>query len=287
VNSILNKEPVIRAEKSLKQFNPDLKVIVLEQTARTANDAASALGCKVGAIVKSLLFRAGDNFVLCLVSGDKRCSLNKLKKILIFTPFLFLIFSVTALRFIRNVELIPFNNLKFQVERNHDARILGHLPYNETSKEKLVLIEPNIEVHMDMRDSLLKMREEAKKDGIYLVFLSGYRSINLQDDIFYSLKSIRNQEAAERARVSAPPGYSEHSTGFAIDIGDATQRETDFETDFENTDTFRWLIKNAAKFHFKLSFNKDNKFIDYEPWHWRYEGSIEALKVFESSNRKL
>jgi len=190
------------------------------------------------------------------------------------------------LRFIRNVELIPLNNLKFQVERNHDARIFGHLPYNETPKDKLVLIEPNIEVHIDMRDSLLKMREEAKKDGIYLVFLSGFRSINLQNDIFYSLKSIRNQEAAERARVSAPPGYSEHSTGFAIDIGDATQRETDFETDFENTDAFRWLIKNAAKFHFKLSFNKDNKYIDYEPWHWRYEGSIEALKVFESSNRK-
>jgi len=226
----------------------------------------------------------------------KRTYLNNpnstlLKKLLIFSPFLFLIFSVAALRFIRNVELIPLYNLKFQVERNlernHDARILGHLPYNETPKEKLVLIEPNIEVHMDMHDSLLKMREEAKKDGIYLVFLSGYRSINLQNDIFYSLKSIRNQEAAERARVSAPPGYSEHSTGFAIDIGDATQRETDFETDFENTDAFRWLIKNAAKFHFKLSFKKDNKYIDYEPWHWRYEGSIEALKVFERSNRKL
>ena len=82
MNSILNKEPVLRAEKSLKQFNPDLKVIELEQTARTANDAATALGCKVGAIVKSLLFKAGENFVLCLVSGDKRCSLNKLKKIL-------------------------------------------------------------------------------------------------------------------------------------------------------------------------------------------------------------
>ena len=82
MNTILNKEPVLRAEKSLKQFNPDLKVIELEQTARTANDAATALGCKEGAIVKSLLFKAGDSFVLCLVSGDKRCSLNKLKNIL-------------------------------------------------------------------------------------------------------------------------------------------------------------------------------------------------------------
>ena len=85
----------------------------------------------------------------------------------------------------------------FQVDRNHDYRILGHLPYKEIPKEKLVLIEPNIEVHIDMRESLLKMREEAKKDGIYLVFLSGYRSINLQNNIFYSLKSIRNQDAAE------------------------------------------------------------------------------------------
>jgi len=209
-----------------------------------------------------------------------------LKKLLIFSPFLFFIFSIAALRLISNFELKSTNNLKFHDERYHDSRILGHLPYNEIPQEKLVLIEPNIKVHIDMRDSLLKMREEAKKDGIYLVFLSGYRSINLQNDIFFSLKSIRNQEAAERARVSAPPGYSEHSTGFAIDIGDATQRKTDFETDFENTDAFRWLKNNAAKFHFKLSFRKDNKYINYEPWHWRFEGSIEALKVFENSNRK-
>ena len=210
-----------------------------------------------------------------------------LKKILIFSPFLFLLFSLASLRLIRNIELGPFSVLNFQAEKNPERRILGHLPYEEIPKDKLVLIEPNIEVHIDMRDSLLNMREEAKKDGIYLVFLSGFRSINLQNEIFYSLKSFRNQVAAERARVSAPPGYSEHSTGFAIDIGDATQRETDFETEFENTDAFRWLIKNAAKFHFKLSFNKNNKYIDYEPWHWRYEGSIEALKVFETSNREL
>ena len=209
-----------------------------------------------------------------------------LKKLLIFSSFLLLIFSIAAFRLIRNLHTGLFGNLNFQVETNHDHRVLGHLPYKEIPREKLALIEPNIEVHIDMRDSLLKMREEAKEDGIHLVFLSGYRSINLQKDIFYSLKSIRNQEAAERARVSAPPGYSEHSTGFAIDIGDATQRETDFEIEFENTKAFKWLKNNSAKFHFKLSFKKDNKYIDYEPWHWRYEGSIEALKIFESSNRK-
>ena len=82
MNPILNKEPVKRVDKILNEFDSSLKIIVLEQTARTANDAATALGCKVGAIVKSLLFKAGENFILCLVSGDSKCSLNKLKKIL-------------------------------------------------------------------------------------------------------------------------------------------------------------------------------------------------------------
>ena len=77
----LNKEPVKRAKEALKKFNSEIKVIELEQTARTANDAANSLNTEVGSIVKSLLFRNEGNFFLCLVSGDKRCSLNKLKKI--------------------------------------------------------------------------------------------------------------------------------------------------------------------------------------------------------------
>ena len=83
MNSILNKEPVKRAEKALKEFDDNLYIECLEKTARTANDAATALRCKVGAIVKSLLFRTQSSFFLCLVSGDKKCSLNKLKKILV------------------------------------------------------------------------------------------------------------------------------------------------------------------------------------------------------------
>ena len=79
--SLLDKEPVKRVEKFLKGFDQSLEVIVLENSARTAKDAAIALDCDVGAIVKSLLLKTGDNFILCLVAGDKRCSINKLKKI--------------------------------------------------------------------------------------------------------------------------------------------------------------------------------------------------------------
>ena len=111
----------------------------------------------------------------------KRTYLNNpnsilIKKLLIFAPFLFFTFSIAALRLIGYMKLETANTLKFQFGRNHDGRILGHLPYNEIRSDKLVLIEPNIEVHMDMRDSLIKMREEAKKDGIYSVSYTHLRA---------------------------------------------------------------------------------------------------------------
>ena len=82
MEDLLNKELVQRVAKVLSNFDDSLKVEVLDSSARTAKDAAISLKCEVGAIVKSLLLRTDDNFILCLVSGDKRCSLNKIKKIL-------------------------------------------------------------------------------------------------------------------------------------------------------------------------------------------------------------
>ena len=78
--SLLNKEPVKRVERVLKKFDNNQKVLILETSARTALEAASSLGCEVGAIVKSLLFKAENKFILCLVSGDKKASLNRIKK---------------------------------------------------------------------------------------------------------------------------------------------------------------------------------------------------------------
>ena len=78
--TLLNKEPVKRVENILKEFDESLNVIVLENSARTALEAASSLGCEVGAIVKSLLFKTENSFILCLVAGDKRASLNSIKK---------------------------------------------------------------------------------------------------------------------------------------------------------------------------------------------------------------
>ena len=80
--SLLNKEAVKRAETALKEFDEKLSVISLTESARTAKEAASSLGCEVGAIVKSLLFKTNEDFILVLVAGDKKASLNKLKKLL-------------------------------------------------------------------------------------------------------------------------------------------------------------------------------------------------------------
>ena len=81
MNELLNKEPVKRVQKKLLEFDASYKVMVLASSARTAQEAAESLNTDVGSIVKSLLFKSENNFILCLVSGDRRCSLNKLKKI--------------------------------------------------------------------------------------------------------------------------------------------------------------------------------------------------------------
>ena len=82
MEDLLNKKPVKRVQEFITQFDSKLKILTLDTTARTAKDAAESLGCEVGAIVKSLVFKADDTFLICLVAGDKRCSLNKLKKVI-------------------------------------------------------------------------------------------------------------------------------------------------------------------------------------------------------------
>ena len=82
MQDLLNKESVKRVNQKLKEYNENLEIIVLESSARTAKDAADSLKTEVGSIIKSLFLRTQKSFLLCLVAGDKRCSLNKIKKIL-------------------------------------------------------------------------------------------------------------------------------------------------------------------------------------------------------------
>ena len=198
---------------------------------------------------------------------------------------IFLLLILVSL-FIRFINFIPLSTLVKTEFPKFGRTLLGHFPYEEVSKNELKSISPNLQVHQDMYEYVLQMKNDAEEDGIYLTFLSGFRSKRLQHEIFYEIKSLRNQAAFQRAKVSAPPGYSEHSTGFAIDIGDAKFPQFNFEIEFETTDAFKWLKKNASKYHFVMSFPKNNlQNISYEPWHWRFEGSVKALQKFNDSNK--
>ena len=167
-----------------------------------------------------------------------------------------------------------------------DGRLLGHFPYDQVSPDELIVVEPGIQLHIDAADALNGMLRAAAAEGIDLRLLSGYRSHDLQESIFFDVASERNQTAEERAQVSAPPGYSEHSTGFAVDLGDGQAPETHLSTAFEQTRTFRWLQDNAARYHFVMSFPYGNsQGVSYEPWHWRFEGTADALRRFEAARR--
>jgi D-alanyl-D-alanine carboxypeptidase len=172
------------------------------------------------------------------------------------------------------------------VRPDRDGRLLGHFPYRELPRSELIAVAPGLELQREAARALLAMQEAARADGVALVVLSGFRSIDLQKRLFFEVKSARNQTALERARVSAPPGYSEHSTGYAVDLADGAAPSSDLSTDFDQTAAFAWLQNNARRFHFTLSFPQGNaQGVNYEPWHWRYEGSAQALRTFEPAQR--
>ena len=174
----------------------------------------------------------------------------------------------------------------FRERPDADGRLLGHFPYLEAESNNLIVFQPGIELHVDAAEALDSMMNAAAADGIDLRLLSGYRSLELQESIFFDVASERNQTAEERAQVSAPPGYSEHSTGYAVDLGDGQAPETNLSQDFEQTRAFRWMQDHAARYHFALSFPQGNQQgVMYEPWHWRYEGTADALRLFEAARR--
>ena len=178
----------------------------------------------------------------------------------------------------------PVQGLNARV--SFDGRLLGHFPYAEAQQDALVAVAPGVELRADAAAALQSLQAAAAADGVDIRVLSAFRSIALQKQIFFDVKSERNQSALERARVSAPPGFSEHSTGFAVDLGDGQAPETNLSISFERTAAYRWLQANANRFHFQLSFPEGNRQgVSYEPWHWRFEGSADALRTFEAATR--
>jgi D-alanyl-D-alanine carboxypeptidase len=129
--------------------------------------------------------------------------------------------------------------------------------------------------------AFIQMQSDARRSGVILMPISAFRSKATQEKLFFEVKKQRNQPTRKRAEVSAPPGYSEHHTGYAIDIGDSSAPATNLSTSFANTAAFRWLQNNAAQYSFELSFPENNpQGINYEPWHWRFVGDSDSLETF-------
>lgn len=114
--------------------------------------------------------------------------------------------------------------------------------------------------------------DAAARDGVVLEAISGYRSHAYQLEIF-ERKRARGQTVDQILAVNAAPGYSEHHSGRALDIG--APGEPPAEESFEDTPAFAWLMANAGAFGFTLSYPRDNPHgIVYEPWHWCYTADV-------------
>jgi zinc D-Ala-D-Ala carboxypeptidase len=115
-----------------------------------------------------------------------------------------------------------------------------------------------------------RLQRQARQDGVALLAISGYRSAHYQMGIFRR-KLARGSSLADILQVNAAPGFSEHHSGRAIDIG--TPGQAPAEESFEHTAAYAWLVAHAEQFGFRLSYPRGNSHgISYEPWHWYWIG---------------
>ncbi|MCF2971788.1 D-alanyl-D-alanine carboxypeptidase family protein [Synechococcus sp. Nb3U1] len=135
-------------------------------------------------------------------------------------------------------------------------------------------------LHREAAQAFRQMQQQAQASSISLVPISGFRDLSVQTALFR--RQIQRQGSEQAAmRLSAPPGYSEHHTGYALDIGDGRHPQTHVQYSFAQTPAYAWLAQYAPQFGFELSFPQGNaQGVNYEPWHWRYVGSPQAASLF-------
>lgn len=170
------------------------------------------------------------------------------------------------------------------------ASLYGHLPYDPANAEQLVLFSgqdiPSVYSGEYLRQetglALKQMIDAARADGVWLVLVSGFRDLSTQGALFQGRSQQYGSEEVA-AKSVAPPGYSEHHTGYAVDLTDGSGQ--DFR-DFSETKAFQWMMIHAHEFGFELSFPQNNsQGVDYEPWHWRFIGSADAAQTFVAAKR--
>jgi zinc D-Ala-D-Ala carboxypeptidase len=176
------------------------------------------------------------------------------------------------------------NNQDIQPTDNSQSttdNVLNHLPYTEAADAELASIGGGYRLRKTAAAKFQSMIAAARSSGVNITTISAFRSVEDQKRLFFGVGAERGQQPTKRAEVSAPPKYSEHHTGYAIDIGDSAVPATNLNQNFDTTSAFKWMKANAATYSFELSFPKDNiQKVSYEPWHWRFVGDINSLETF-------
>ncbi len=143
-----------------------------------------------------------------------------------------------------------------------------------TEATALVDVGPNLVGRMqrltpDTAARWQQMVEAASRDGVRILIVSGFRSFEYQAQLIRNKLEV-GQSIEEILEINAAPGFSQHHTGDSVDI--ATPGSRPLTEEFEDSDTFAWLGRNAGDFGFSMTYPRDNPFgIIYEPWHWAVE----------------
>ena len=164
---------------------------------------------------------------------------------------------------------------------------ITHYRYEDCELSQLVKVD-GFRIRKDCAEAFKEMKKSAKRDGIRIKVVSGYRSSHYQIQVFRRKFKDRkgdyvyptDEQMKARLTYSAPSGYSEHHTGLAVDINET-------EDWFKDSPAYEWLLKNASRFGFELSFPENNaQGLGFEPWHWRYIGlKGENKQIFADARR--
>ncbi len=166
--------------------------------------------------------------------------------------------------------------------------LLHHFRYEEAPADQLVTIGGGLQLRRPAAQKFRSMVAAARAAGVNITTISAFRSVTDQQRLFFDIKAERAQAATKRAEVSAPPNYSEHHTGYAVDLGDSNNPAANLNQGFDQTAAFQWLAANAARYSFELSFGQNNtQGVSYEPWHWRYVGDSDSLETFYKAKNSV
>ncbi|MEH2434454.1 MAG: M15 family metallopeptidase [Nostoc sp.] len=170
----------------------------------------------------------------------------------------------------------------------------GHLSYAQADASQMMVVgsyatgtEQRFEsLNREADKAFMQMIYAARETGVWIIPVSGFRTIEQQQKLFDN--QIKRLGSVEKAsKISAPPGYSEHHTGYAIDLTDGKLPKQDITLAFEKTEAYRWLTVHARQFGFEMSFPANNaQGVSFEPWHWRYIGSANAAEVFANARNR-